>query len=186
MTFRRALLAALTALCAVAAASPAEAAPRRRHHPPISAVTLTPEGAGTLIRITYAGRDRPHIHTLRSREAIDAFAVADVDNDGDLDILAAREGGGLVLWRNAGRGRFVLAKAPERHGMGRRETSWRGVLETSEPIQSGDERYSASMPRAPDTAAQSVRTPHLVRASSLVLSAASACPQGRAPPAAHA
>ena len=104
MTFRRVLLAGIAALGTVAGASPAEAG---HHHHPISAVTLTPEGAGTVIRVTYGSPERPHTRTLRSRDAIDALAVADVDNDGDLDILAAREGGGLVLWRNAGRGHYL-------------------------------------------------------------------------------
>jgi hypothetical protein len=182
MTFRRVLFAALAALGAVLAASPATADPIRRHSALIKSITLTPEGAGTLIRVTYLGAMRPHTRVLRAPHAIDALAVADVDNDGDLDILAAGQSGALVLWRNAGRGRFVIAPAPHRRGLTRREVSIRGVLDTGEPIQSGDERYSAALPRAPDTAADSVDTPHVLRASSLVLSACTPCPPGRAPP----
>jgi hypothetical protein len=186
MTFRRVLFAALAALCAVLAASPAAAAPIRRHAVPISAITLTPEGAGTLIQITYRGATRPHTRILRSYEAIDALAVADVDNDGDLDILAARQGGGLVLWRNAGRGRFIVAVPPYRRRLTRGEAAMRGVLETGEPMQSGDERCSAALPRAPAAAADPVETPHAARASSLVLSDFSACSKGRAPPFSYA
>jgi hypothetical protein len=43
---------------------------------------------------------------------IDALTVADVDNDGDLDIHASARDGQLVLWRNAGNGQFRLATAP--------------------------------------------------------------------------
>jgi hypothetical protein len=182
---RRLLLAIVAAMVVVGASRPAEAVPLRRHSRPISHITLTPEGTGTLIRITYAGRARPHTRILRSRDPIDSLAIADVDNDGDLDILGARESGGLVLWRNAGRGRFVLAAAPDRHGLTRRETAWRPVLESTAPIQSGDERCSAAMARAPGAAADSVEIPHRARASSLVLSAFCACSQGRAPPSSH-
>jgi hypothetical protein len=185
VAFRRLLLAIVAALVVVGASRSAEAGSLCRHHRPISHVTLTPEGTGTLIRITYAGHARPHTRTLRSRDPIDALAIADVDNDGDLDILAAREGGGLVLWRNAGRGRFVLAALPARQGVTRRETAWRPVLYANEPMQSGDERYSAAMPRAPDAAADPIETPHVARASSLVLSASSDRSQGRAPPSFH-
>ena len=186
MVSRRLLLAIVAALVVLGASRPAEAVPLRRHHRPISHITLTPEGTGTLIRITYAGRARPHTRILRSHDPIDALAIADVDNDGDMDILAAREGGGLVLWRNAGRGRFVFAAVPARQGLTRRETAWRPVLDASEPMQSGDERYSAAMARAPAAAADLVETPHLARASSLVLSVLAACSQGRAPPSSHA
>ena len=186
MTSRRVLLAALAALFAVLGASPASAAPTpQRRHLPISAITLTPEGTGTLIRITYRG-PRPHTRILRSHEPIDALAVADVDNDGDLDILAARQGGGLVLWRNAGRGRYVVAMAPHRDSLTPGGVAMRGVLETDEPMQSGDERCSAALPRAPAAAADPVETPHTARASSLVLSAFCSSAQGRAPPSLHA
>ena len=187
MTSRRVLLAALAALLAVLGASPASAAPAaHRNHPRISAITLTPEGSGTLIRITYHGATRPHTRILRSHEPIDALAVADVDNDGDLDILAARQGGGLVLWRNAGRGQYVVAMAPHRDTLTPGGVAMRGVLETDEPMQSGDERCSAALPRAPAAAADPVETPHVARASSLVLSVFRSCSQGRAPPSSHA
>ncbi len=164
---------------------PAEAAAFRRHLP-ISSITLTPQGTGTLIRITYAGRLRVHTRILHSRDAIDALAIGDVDNDGQQDILAARKGGGLVLWRNAGRGHFVFKQVRARRAVTRRETAFHRVLETSAPIQSSDEHCSAAMARAPDAVADPVEAPHVAGASSLVFSAVSACSQGRAPPVAHA
>jgi hypothetical protein len=180
---RRLVFGLAVALCVVGAARPADAAPRPRHNPHrISAVTLTPEGAGTLIRITYAGGPNRHIHVLRSPEPLEALAVADVDNDGYMDILAAREGGGLVLWHNAGRGRFVVATAARAHAPTRRETAFQRVLATNAPIQCGDDRYTAALARAPDAAASLHEIRHVTRPSTLILSAFSACSQGRAPP----
>jgi hypothetical protein len=54
--------------------------------------------------------------------------------------------------------------------------------ESDESKRSGHERYSAVLPRAPDTALHTIATPHVSRISSLVRSASVACPQGRAPP----
>jgi hypothetical protein len=160
-----------------------EAAPGRRHHRPISAITLTPEGAGTLIRVTY-GRVHPYTRILRSQEPIDAVAVTDVDADGDQDIVAVRESGDLVLWRHGGRGRFiVVAAAPDRAPLTRRRTAFHRIHDTTAPIQSGDERYSAAMARARDALVKLVETQYVARASSLVLSAPCVCFQGRAPPA---
>jgi hypothetical protein len=172
----------LAALLVASAASPATAAPLRRHHRPISAITLTPLGSGTLIRITYVGHVHSFTRILRSRETIDAVAVTDMDADGGQDIVAVREDGDLVLWRHAGRGRFIVAAAPERRLATRREISFQRVRETNAPVQSGDERYSAAMARAPDAGANRFDTPHVARASSLVLSAFSDGSQGRAPP----
>jgi hypothetical protein len=186
VTVRRFLLSFVGALLLVGIAGPADAAPRRRHDRPIRAITLTPEGSGTLIRITYAGRAHAHVRLLRSCYPIDALAVADVDNDGDLDILAAKEGGGLVLWRNAGRGRFVFATAPVQHMLSRRETAFRRVIITHAPDPSGDLRDGIAVARAPDAAAGLVEVPHVARASSLVLCTFSVASRGRAPPPARA
>jgi hypothetical protein len=179
---RRLLPALAAAVLLTGAARPVEAAPRARLCRPIKAITLMPEGAGTLIRITYGGHARVVTRVIRSAEPLDALAVADVDNDGDLDIVAAREGGGLVVWHNAGHGRFVFAVAAARHGLSRRETAVREVVDTTAPAQSSDERCSAAMARAPDALIDPVEIPHLARASSILLSAFSACSQGRAPP----
>ena len=94
MSLRRALLVALTAW--VAGVTAASAAPRGFHaHQSrrLSTITFSPFGSGTAIRITYAGRVRPLVRVIESADPIDALMVADVDNDGDLDILAsARDG----------------------------------------------------------------------------------------------
>jgi hypothetical protein len=154
VTPRRVLFPVLAALLLVCGASPARAVAGafHRHAPaPIRSITLTPEGSGTLIRITYAGRLRNHTRTIRSREAIDALAVVDVDNDGRLDIVAAAHTGALRLWRNAGRGRYELARplaAGDRTPVTRRVRVGRALL-ADEPVQAGDERYDAAMPRAP-------------------------------------
>src|SRR4029453_8762456 len=46
-------------------------------------------------------------------ERLVSIVIADVDADGDLDILASSIREGLLLWRNAGRGHFVLARLPK-------------------------------------------------------------------------
>jgi hypothetical protein len=57
------------------------------------------------------GRLRPRL--LRSVERLVSIVIADVDADGDLDILASTIREGLLLWRNGGRGHFVLARLPK-------------------------------------------------------------------------
>jgi hypothetical protein len=176
----------LAVLAVVGVARPSEGAPWRRHRP-ISAITLTHEGSGSLIRITYVGRMHSFTRILRSHEPLDAVAVTDVDDDGDQDIVAVREGGDLVLWRHGGRGRFVVVPAaPDRTPLTGRHAAFHRVRATNAPVQSGDERCSAAMARAPDTFADLIETPYAVRASSLILSASGACSQGRAPPPAFA
>jgi hypothetical protein len=178
---RRIFLACIAALLLAGVARPADAAPRRRHSGAVRAISLTPEGSGTLIRITFAG-PHPHTRLLRSQHPIETLAVADVDNDGDLDILATGQGGGLLLWRNAGRGRFVFAAAPSTRTLAAPETAFHRRLVTNSPDPSGDERHGAAEARAPDAAAVLFDTPHAARASSLVLSTFSVASRGRAPP----
>ena len=175
------MLAALLLVCA----APARAAASALHRPlAIRSITLTPWGSGTLIRITYAGRLRDHIRTIRSREAIETFAIADVDNDGDPDIVAAARTGALCLWRNAGRGRYELAPpltARDPNHVRRRVRVGRVRL-ADEPAQAGDERYDAAMPRAPAPASDPclISTPH-ARERSFGAIVPSFSP-GRAPP----
>src|SRR5258708_30507206 len=98
----------LAVLAVVGVARPTEGAPGRRHRP-ISAITLTHEGSGSLIRIIYAGRLHSFTRILRSHEPLDAVAVTDVDDDGDQDIAAVWEVGDLVLCRHGRRPPLVVA-----------------------------------------------------------------------------
>lgn len=179
---RRALLAVLTALLLVSAAAPARAADLHRDRS--LSITLTPEGSGTLIRITYVGRQHAHTRTIRSAEAIDALAIADVDNDGDPDIVAAARTGTLRLWRNAGRGRYELAPAlvarNARPATRVVRVGRAGLVD--DPVQAGDERYDAALPRAPALASDPCLfcAPH-ARARSFGAILPSSSP-GRAPP----
>jgi hypothetical protein len=148
---RRLLLVVLAAL--VVAATPASAEPgRARAHRRVTTITLTPNGHGTLIRITYAGRI-PLVRVIESGDPIDALAVTDIDNDGDLDILASAHGGALVMWRNAGHGQFRLASAPDRRLLTTPGAHVGRCHHADAPIQAGDDRYDAAMPRAPAAAA---------------------------------
>jgi hypothetical protein len=152
-----------------------------RHLPRrIASVTLTPDGGGSLLSITFAGRHRPQV--LRSSEPIAAVAVADIDNDGNPDIVASSGGPGLLFWRNAGRGRFVftapaaeLSPPPVRVGHPRLTTAEDGLV-------AADDRYDAAMPRAP-----AIRTAGcVVRVSPSLVDVPDSAPavrrSGRAPP----
>jgi hypothetical protein len=77
----------------------------------IDAVRVADQADGSIVSIKLRGRTRPRI--VRSVERLVAIAIADVDADGELDILAATIRHTLVLWRNAGRGHFVLARLPK-------------------------------------------------------------------------
>lgn len=77
----------------------------------IVSVRLADDGAGSSVAVKFAGALRAPV--LRVRERLASIALADVDADGDLDILAASVRAGVLLWRNAGRGRFVLARLPK-------------------------------------------------------------------------
>ena len=101
------LAAALLTLVALAAPASASG----HHHRPRSFTSVRlidlPTG-GTLIHVHGADYGRT---VVQSPETIAVAAVRDIDADGDLDIIAS-SGHGLVLWRNLGAGRFVLAAQP--------------------------------------------------------------------------
>ena len=150
MATRRAALALLAILFVAGAVVPAAAASRRHGLP---RVTLSAEGRGTLIALDYSRGGAADVHFLHAREALERVALADVDNDGRIDILAAPRDGALMLWRNAGHGRFARAAVPRdtdrlvSHGpriahTGKMDDGW----------QWGDDRHDAAMPRAPDAA----------------------------------
>jgi hypothetical protein len=142
---RRILAGTLLLLLAIAV--PGVAAAHSRHERRIHSVTLKPDGAGTLISIRFVDRTRPRL--LRLAERVDAFVVRDVDNDGDLDILAASTTRGLLLWRNAGRGHFVLAERPQRtSGRPPLQDVRHHAVDKDGPAAS-DDRYDAIAPRGP-------------------------------------
>jgi len=149
---RRLLLVALAAWVVGGTAASAATPDRPRHQRRVSAITFAPYGQGTVIRITYAGRLRPVVRVIESRDPIDALAVTDIDNDGDLDILASARGGTLVMWRNAGHGHFLLATAPDRRIVNAPSERIGRCHHADAPIQAGDDRYDAAMPRAPAAA----------------------------------
>src|SRR5262245_47014548 len=106
---RRAVLPALAILLLISSVARVSAAARAPHARRLPRVTVSSEGAGTLIAVTYGSGPRAYVRLLHVREAIDRVALADVDNDGRLDVIAAPRSGALLLWRNAGHGRFSRA-----------------------------------------------------------------------------
>ena len=123
----------------------AEASPRHRRPHPIRTVQVEADGAGAVIAVEFVGRHRPRV--IHSATPVDAVAVRDIDNDGDLDILASSSSDGLVLWRNAGRGRFVMARAPAnapfRPGFG----SWLTTRSDRARVSTDADRLEADIPR---------------------------------------
>jgi len=177
MATRRAVLGLFACVFFAGAAVPAAAAPRAHGVP---RVTLSAEGAGTLISLRYGAS---HIHVVHAAVALERVAVADIDSDGDVDIVAAPRDGDLLVWHNAGRGRFARAVLP--HGVRRlaaRGPSIGRLEKTDDGWQLGDDRYDAAMPRAPDVVvdvhvvAVRITSPVYVRPASFRRSC------GRAPP----
>ena len=170
--FRRLLAPALTLLLFAVAVQPASAAGRRCHASRHARETVSARSFGSVIAVTFKRGASQRTHFLRTPALIDRVAVRDVDNDGDLDVLAAPRDGSLLLWRNAGHGRFLLA-APPHHSR---------LAATSPRVERIHHRDDAAMPRAPAVATMArvaiVRLPHFVPAGP----ASQRSSSGRAPP----
>jgi hypothetical protein len=176
----RRLLVGLVGVLLTVASAAAEARDHHKTDRLIRAITLTREGAGSLISVTFVGHAHPHV--LRSAEPLNAVALADVDHDGLLDIVAASNGQGLRLWRNAGRGHFVLA-APPLHFL--RVIRWPGIREvrrTDERPVANDDGGDAAMPRAPAVGAPATFTPLFRSAQTFPTGVQRTTRSGRAPP----
>jgi FG-GAP-like repeat len=180
MAPRRVALALLVMLFAAVGVVPAAAA--GGHHV-IPHVTITDEGRGTLIALRYGSDLSGRTRFVHSREPLDRVALADIDNDGDVDILAAPRDGALMVWRNAGHGRFARTALPrQNHRIIARGPRITHVEKLDDGLQWGDDRHDAAMPRAPDVkgdvpiAPVRVTTPVYARPASLCLTC------GRAPP----
>lgn len=182
MSLQRLLLVVFTAGLVVGISAPASAADTSRATRHVRSITLSPDGSGTLIRITYIGRVQPHVRVIRSREAIDALAITDIDDDGNPDILASARAGGLVMWRNAGHGNFQLATPPARRLLSATGATIGRCHHIEAPIQAGDDRYDAAMPRAPTLALESPVVAYFPSAAPSVPVPVRQRPSGRAPP----
>lgn len=175
---------ALTILLLAAAAQPAFAARCHCHGSRHGRETVSATTDGSVIAVTYQRGDAQRVRFLQVAEAIDRVAIRDVDNDGDLDIIAAPRDGRLLLWRNAGHGRFSLASLPRGRSLASRGPRFERVQRGDDGWQWGVEHHGAAMPRAPAIATvvpiALVRIPPQVSLRSAALPSSS----GRAPPVA--
>ena len=112
------------------------------------------------------------VHFVRAAETLERIALLDIDRDGDVDIVAAPREGSLIVWRNAGHGRFARVVPPRQtHLVASRESRLTRLDEADDGWQWGDDGHDAAMPRAPDAvadvsiAAVRVTTPVYVRPS---------------------
>jgi hypothetical protein len=142
---RRLLAAALLVLLAIAVPGVAAAHSHRERR--INSVTVHADRGGTLIAIRFFHRARPRL--LHLAERVDAFVLRDIDNDGDLDIVAASHTRGLLLWRNAGRGHFELAGRPSTRPGRPPLRTLRHRLADKDGFAASDDRYDATAPRGP-------------------------------------
>ncbi len=165
-------------LAAVPAA--ADAAPHRTHHRRIDSVTVRPDGQGSVIAITFAGQPQPRI--LKSAEPLASYALADVDNDGALDIVATSPRHGLVVWHNAGRGRFILTLPSRIRNPSPTSVGVKRLARVDEGLLAPDDRYDAPMPRAPAVGHPDPVTTVFSSAPSFTPATPSAQWSGRAPP----
>ena len=175
------VLGTLLGILLVATAATADARHLHKHRGrSIDSITLTPDGRGSLISVTFAGRARPRV--LHSPEPISAYALADVDDDGNLDIVTTSGGTQLLIWRNAGRGHFVLAAPSGARASRPVRSGLRPVTRVDEGPVAAEDRYDVAMPRAP--AAREVDPVVAVPAFAVSLPAATPSVQwsGRAPP----
>jgi len=146
----------------------------------IDTVRFANQADGSVVSVKLRGRPRPRI--LRSVERLVAIVIADVDADGDLDILAATIRQTLVLWRNAGRGHFVLTRLPKaRNALGRvpRVSRDRRVSAHDQP---GESSADSAIPRTGHGGDPLVLRSFVLSESFSPLAEYRAAPTGRAPP----
>jgi VCBS repeat protein len=147
----------------------------------ITKVHVSSDGNGSQIAVELLGRAK--VRLLRADDEIGALAVADVDNDGDLDIVVASVHHGLLVWRNSGRGRFVLAAMPK--GRAPHAGTGPGVRakrRAEDAIQFGDDRFTAVLPRAPTSTSWLFIFEYPLFPSPPLVISDRPRPQGRAPP----
>ena len=179
LSIRRTLLP-IVVFAALAAAGTASAAPAATPDSGISAVNVADDAHGSVVRVSLAGRHRPRL--LRSVERLAAIVIADVDFDGDLDIVAATVRDRLVLWRNAGRGRFVLMRLRAARQALRAGPRVTAAVHATAQQPPGETAGDAAIPRGAPA-----RDPLVLRSfvhfdSFSPLARASVAPTGRAPP----
>jgi len=147
----------------------------------IDAVRVSDQPEGSVVSVKLHGRTRPRI--LRSVERLVAIVIADVDADGELDILAATIRQTLVLWRNAGRGHFVLARLPKARDSLARVPRVSRDKRASAHEQPFEGSADSAIPRTGSTGDPLVLRSFVRSESFSPLAQYRVAPTGRAPPA---
>src|SRR5215471_19523543 len=144
MATRRCVIALMAMIFVAGAAASAAAMPRRHGVPH---VTLSAEGRGTLIALSYGTGAAAHVHFLHALESLERVALADLDHDGHIDIVAAPRDGVLMFWHNVGHGRFArVALPPDAHPLSAHGVRIARVEKLDDGLQWGDDRHDAAMP----------------------------------------
>jgi len=174
-------LVTIVFLSLLAGARPATAESARAPlDPRIHSIGLADRPDGSVVSVELQGSTR--LRLLRSVEHLAAIVLADVDADGDLDILASTIRQGLLLWRNAGHGHFVLARLPKaRDALGAAPRVSRGT-QAGLDDEPGEGSADSAIPRAERGSDPLVLRSFVLFESFTVLAQYRVAPTGRAPP----
>jgi hypothetical protein len=146
----------------------------------IEAVNVSDQADGSIVSVKLRGRTRPRI--LRSVERLVAIVIADVDADGELDIIASTIRQSLLFWRNAGRGHFVLARLPKaRDALARVPRVSRDKRATAHD-EPGEGAADEAVSRADGSGDPLVLQSFVLSESFSPLAQSRVAPTGRAPP----
>jgi hypothetical protein len=164
MSFRRAVACAFLLICPVWLALPAAAA-AQSVTTDVNADGLPDRidrGASPTEIVVWLSNGRPH-QRLRAAQPILDFAVADVDRDGDSDLVATTFGSlpfEVHVWTNAGHGRFVPRPRDSlpHSGLAHRRLGLPGS-DVEQPVLWGDGGRSVVLPASVPTRCPSIAEP---------------------------
>jgi hypothetical protein len=147
----------------------------------IDGVRVADEADGSVVAVKLSAHHR--LRLLHSVERLVRIATADVDADGDLDILASTIRERLLLWRNAGRGRFILARLPKaRDALGGAAPRASGGVPVPAQDEPGEGNVEPGLPGGASAREPLVLRSFVLSESFSPLAQHRVAPTGRAPP----